>query len=337
MAGATVLMAIGNCGSICPVFAAEIESGEKVYKSTLRSTVWVVVPQGNGKASSGTGSLVDVKRRLVLTNYHVVRERDEVRVFFPIMNKNGKVVAERQAYLDSGARIKGTVIAKEPKHDLALIRLDMVPNDARAIPLAGDSPSPGQRLHSIGNPGASGALFLYTQGNVRQVYQKKFIAADGKGDNGFTIDAQIVETQSPVNAGDSGGPVVNDRGELVAVTQGHLNDTQARLVSIFIDVSEVRKLMAKTLKIALPPPTVVKADTPLENTKEENPEDPAAKAEKEASRKLKFAKQFIEDAQVPGQEKFLTNARKHLNEIIETYPKTKAAAEAKELLAKIKK
>src|SRR5262249_14668861 len=157
------------------------------------------------------------------------KDRDEALVYFPIIQKSGKVVAEREAYTSSAGKIRGKTVAKEPKQDLALIQLESVPHDAKAILLASDSPSPGQRLHSIGNPGASGALFVYTQGTVRQVYQKKFQAADKSGDNGFTVDAQIVETQSPVNAGDSGGPVVNDRGELVAVTQGHLNDAQARL------------------------------------------------------------------------------------------------------------
>jgi len=338
LTGAVLLLAIAQCGPGGPLLAADPEGGEKVYKNTLRSTVWVVVPHGNGRAGTGTGSLVDVKKRFILTNYHVVRERDDALIYFPIINKNGKVVAERETYRTSGAGIKGKVVAREPKHDLALIVLDAVPPDARPIPLAADSPGPGQRVHSIGNYGASGALFNYNTGNVRQVYQKKFMAADGKGENAFAVDAKIVETDNPINPGDSGGPVVNDRGDLVAVTQGHLNDAQARGVSILIDVTEVRKFLAsKGSKITAPPAVIAtKSDTPMEKPTE-TAEDAAAKAEKEANVKLRLAKQFIEDARAPGQEKFRENARKRLNEIIETYPKTKAAAEAKELLEKLKK
>ena len=36
-------------------------------------------------------------------------------------------------------------------------------------------------------------------------------------ENGQTVEAMFLETQKPVNPGDSGGPTVNDRGELVAV------------------------------------------------------------------------------------------------------------------------
>jgi S1-C subfamily serine protease len=57
----------------------------------------------------------------------------------------------------------------------------------------------------------------------------------------FTINCRIVETDSPINPGDSGGPVVNDRGEVIAVVSGW--DTRVRNVTWTIDVSEVRGLV----------------------------------------------------------------------------------------------
>ena len=52
----------------------------------------------------------------------------------------------------------------------------------------------------------------------------------------------MVETDSPTNPGDSGGPLLNAKGELVGVTQG--GALNAQLVSTFIDVSEVKQLLA---------------------------------------------------------------------------------------------
>src|SRR5207249_1567090 len=155
----------------------QADGSEKIYQKTLKSTVWVVVPVGKDgnklKVKSGTGSLIDANRRLILTNYHVVEGSDkEVFVLFPTYEK--------------------------------------------------------------GKPGA-----------VRQVYRKQFSTSGKDGKDSFKVDARVVETQSPVNSGDSGGPVVNDQGELVAVVQGHAPDAQARLVSYFIDVSEVKALMAE--------------------------------------------------------------------------------------------
>ena len=312
--------------------AQQVESGEKIYQRALKSTVWVIVPQGQGGlVASGTGSLVSLKKRLILTNYHVVGTKDAAMVFFPIYLKNGEVVSDRKTYLKGKSGIPGKVIVRDSKKDLALIQLEAVPKGAQELYPAPKSPSPGQRLHSIGNPGASDALWAYTQGTVRQVYSKKWSI---RGNDGFEIDAKIVETQSPVNQGDSGGPVLNDRGELVAVTQGHVNDNQARLVSIFIDVSEVRSLLASkgVVKLReLPPAVVEKSETEAtaDKTTTKPDDDKTTKTEKEAAHKLKLAKMLVDDGL---QEK----ARTRLKELVDAYPKTKAAEEAKELLGKLK-
>jgi S1-C subfamily serine protease len=314
-----------------PVRAADGEGGEKVYQRALLSTVWVLIPVGNGKATTGTGSLINVPRKLVLTNYHVVGEKENAFVFFPVIKREkGKtrVVAERDAYLKGGARVPGKVVARDSKRDLALIQLEALPEGARALPLAQDGPDPGQRLHSIGNPGASDALWVYTSGTVRQVYRKHFHTGSRRGEDGFEVDARVVETQSPVNSGDSGGPVLSDRGELVAVTQGHIPDAQARLVSIFIDVSEVHALL-KSKGWARPTATVKETtEKPKEvETTADRTEDAAVIAEHDATRKLKLAKSLAEDGLVE-------KARVRYQEIIDKFPKTKAAAEARELLAK---
>jgi S1-C subfamily serine protease len=308
------------------------DSGERIYDRTLHSTVWIIMPVSTTRARTGSGSLIDVNRRLILTNYHVVGDDDTGLVSFPIF-QGGKLVAERDAYRAPGRRIPAKVVARDPKRDLAVLQLEgPVPLEAKPIKLAKDSPGPGQRVHSIGNPGASGALWVYTEGSVRQVYRRKGRTTDKEGGSSFEIDARIVETQSPVNQGDSGGPVVNDKGELVAVVQGHVPDAQARSVSIFIDVSEVRDLLVSKHFAKAPlkepeKPTDVQPTSQEEKVKTE--EDSAAKKEREAARQLKYVKLFIED----GKKEL---ARKHCSDIIEKYPDTKAAKEAKDLLDKIK-
>jgi S1-C subfamily serine protease len=309
------------------------DSAEKIYDRTLHSTVWVLQPLGQGKARTGSGSLIDGHRRLILTNYHVVGDKDTAIVYFPMYEK-GKLVAEKQLYMRQGHAIPGKVIVKDPKRDLALIQLEgSIPSEARSLKLSKDSPSPGQRVHSVGNPGASGALWIYTPGSVRQVYHHRFRAADQNGGEVFDVDAKIVETAAGVNQGDSGGPVVNDKGELVAVVQGHLDEAKARSYSIFIDVSEVWALLANKRLAKLPPPA--SEDKPKEvepasgNTKTKPDEDSLAKKERDAARQLRYVKTFAAE----GKNDL---ARSHCHEIIEKYPDTKAAKEAKELLEKLK-
>jgi S1-C subfamily serine protease len=257
---------------------------------------------------------------------------------FPIFNKN-ELVAEKETYqnlvLRGGAGLAGKVIAKEPKADLALIQLDRLPQGTTALALAANGVGPGDDVHSIGNPAASGALWAYTRGSVKAVYRKNFRTSGRDGEGAFEIDARVVETSSPVNAGDSGGPVVNSNGELVAITQGHLADEAARSISYFIDLSEIKAfLKAKGHGRVVTQPAAISASaTEAKAEDKASAKDPAVdkaeKAEKEAASKLTLVQLLIKDHP--------DRARDRLEEIVKNYPDTKAAQEAKELLAKLKK
>lgn len=229
--------------------APTTEVGVRVYRQVLPSTVWVHSERGGGKLATGSGSLIDKGRRLVLTNYHVVGDVKQATVFFPAF-EGKKPVPERKFYLDRSARlgIPGEVLETDKAADLALIRLDRIPEGAVEMPLATESPDPGQTVHSIGNPGKSGALWVYTPGKVRQVYSKTWKAKlDEK--TVHTFQSKVIETDSPTNPGDSGGPLVNDKGELVGVTEGGAADAQS--LSLFVDLSEVKKLLARRSVTAL--------------------------------------------------------------------------------------
>jgi S1-C subfamily serine protease len=323
----TILVLAGGVSLVTEPVRGQADSGEKIYKQTLKSAVWLITAKGTGKSLSvatGTGSVVDVKRHLILTNYHVIGDDDKVRALFPVLQK-GKLIAERDFYyeqLKNKKYFSGKVVAKDKKRDLALIQLEGLPEGVMAMRLARDSVGPGQRVHSVGNPGGSGALWVYTSGTVRQVYRKQWKAQSG--DEVLDLDAQIVETQSPTNPGDSGGPLVNDRGELVAVTQG--GSVKGQLLSLFIEVSEVKGLLASKglVKLPPPPPSTEKPD-PTVTT--EKPPDDLAKQEQLAGSKLKLAKALQENGK-------LDKARERYEEIIANYPKTKAAEEAKRLLGK---
>jgi hypothetical protein len=89
-------------------------------------------------------------------------------------------------------------------------------------------------VHSIGNPGASDALWVYTAGQVRAVYHRQLTF-----DDGMVVDANVVETTSPVNPGDSGGPVLNDQGQLIALVQS----TGANDLSVCVDVRELSSFL----------------------------------------------------------------------------------------------
>ena len=216
--------------------------GANIYERLLKSTVMVLRKDETGtRATRGTGSLVHREQRLILTNYHVVGDASEVFVTFPVYER-GKLIVASKTYLErfrNNEFLHAKVLRVHKEQDVALVQLDKLPAGVPALRLAARSARPGEVVHSIGNPGASEAAWLYTKGEVRQVSHKKW---DARGtDHVMTFDADVLETTSPTNPGDSGGPLVDDFVRLVGVTQGA--NTAARGVSLFIDISEVRKLL----------------------------------------------------------------------------------------------
>jgi S1-C subfamily serine protease len=272
--------------------------GAKVYKKAVPSVVWIHSKRDAGLAT-GSGSLIDKDRRLVLTNYHVVLDNPAAKVFFPHF-RDGQPVAEKDYYRDRAKRlaIDARVLAVDKKADLAIIRLDSIPDGTEAIPLAAASPDPGETVHSIGSAGKSDALFGYVKGSVRQVYKKEW-RAELAPRKIATFEAKVVETDSATNPGDSGGPLLNAAGELVGVTEG--GALNAQLLSTFVDVSEVKQLLGSRA------------------VKEVKADKPAAKKERTTPTVSDEAKLFSDEAVKAANEALAELFKGDLDVMIETH------------------
>jgi S1-C subfamily serine protease len=318
---------------------------ESVYKKGLRSTVWIVQPVGGNRMRTGSGSLIDAQQKLILTNYHVVGDDDKAFILFPIIDKAGKLTPERDTYLrllQSNGAIEGKVIGRDMRRDLALIQLQVksLPVGTPAVRIAKDSPGPSDKVHSIGSPGISAGLFNYTDGSVKTVAQKSWRAQRMPNDPmPLELSAKVIETSSATNKGDSGGPLFNDKCELVGVTQGMSVGAEGeRSVSYFIDVSEVKFMLDTLVKAKKIRPVkaavVASADTPTTDkpmtTSNTQPMTDSAKQEELASSKLILAQELEKGGK-------LDRALERYRDIVKQYPKTQAAAEAQKLLDKHKK
>jgi hypothetical protein len=309
------LLLIPTVAALAPAVPAQ-DAGSSVYKNAVGSVVWIHSIRSDGGKAYGTGSVIDREKRLVVTNYHVVEDEPAARVFFPD-SPNGELKAEKQYYIDRANRlaIRGRVVAKNATTDLAIIQIDKVPDGVKAIQLADTSPVPGQSVHSIGNAGKSGALWGYVPGKVRNVYKHKWQAQVGR--RTLRFEAQVVETDSATNRGDSGGPLLNDNGKLVGVTEGAAVDAQ--LVSTFVDVSEVKRLLAS-------------ADLRLtDDKKDEKKPDPPATAKRDkalpvADKAKLFSEGAVKKAQTQIDELF---AKHKIDVLVETHPAVPEADKAK--------
>jgi V8-like Glu-specific endopeptidase len=339
-----LLASITSLTVLAPAQGADALTGEEIYKRALKSTAWIVVPQTDG-VIMGSGSLIDVKQRLVLTNYHVVMEmKDSMFVSFPMYDNKNKLISERKVYFENlrnNGAIPAKVLAVDKLKDLAVIQLTKLPKGVEAVRLAQDGPGTAAQVHSVGCPGASEALWIYSPGEVRSSYNKKWTAKGG--DVILNLEAKIIETTSPTSSGDSGGPLFNKFGEQVGVTQG--GDAKASSYSYFIDISEVRGLL-KTNKINISTPVssndVYGGPTKKDSTDTPPTEEPKTEAktpavpktnpaadEKAADSKLSLVKTLIDQ----GKKEV---AVQRLEDLIKAYPNTQAAKEAKDLLKKLK-
>ena len=144
-------------------------------------------------SGSGTGFLVDSNGTIV-TNAHVVGDGDQVQVRFN----------------DKGEYHEGRVLSLDASTDLAAVKVD--PSDAQGIrPLEladSDDAQVGDTVIAIGYP--LGLDRTATSGIVSGLERQI------QSPNGFSID-KVIQTDAAVNPGNSGGPLLNDKGQVIGV------------------------------------------------------------------------------------------------------------------------
>lgn len=215
---------------------AEPISGRDAYRQVLPSVAWVQA----GREGRGTGWVADVEKKWLVTNHHAVGDAKSVEVMFPQFD-DGQLITDREAYQVNFRKwkIDGRVVRRSPERDLALIELSSLPPSAKALPLAGAAAGPGDAVRLIGNRGDLDQMWGHVAGVVRQSFRS--VAGYRWRTMRLAKDARLLVLQLPINEGDSGGPVVNGRGELVGVAAAILWPAQRSAAAI--DVSEVRAFL----------------------------------------------------------------------------------------------
>ena len=145
------------------------------------------------RTSSGGGSGVFVDSRgYLITNHHVVSGQSDVQV---VTYKRGTFA--------------GKVVGSDPTHDIAVVKVDAdVPSTK-----FGDSGNieVGHKVVALGSPG--GLDFTASEGIISARRQ------DSRGVEYFQMDV-------PVNPGNSGGPIISNRGRIVGVTQSKISELE---------------------------------------------------------------------------------------------------------------
>jgi S1-C subfamily serine protease len=164
------------------------------------------------RSGSGVGSgFVVSKEGLVVTNYHVIE------------GATGAVVRFRDGAL---SEVKGTLFI-DPERDIAVIEINVAPlGDVPVLAIAPKLPRKGDRVVALGAP--KGLSFSVTEGMISGVRKGSDLVRDLGVQSGLEDDlpGTWIQTTTPISPGNSGGPLVNLRGEVVGANTFMLREAQ---------------------------------------------------------------------------------------------------------------
>jgi S1-C subfamily serine protease len=148
-------------------------------------------PSQQQQQSLGSGFVID-KTGHIVTNYHVVQGAKKINVSF-----------------SNGASTKATIVGVDPSSDIAVLKVGASSRALTPLPLGNsDEMRVGDPVVAIGNP--FGLDRTVTAGIVSAI--QRAITAP----NGYTID-HVIQTDAAINHGNSGGPLLNRRGQVIGV------------------------------------------------------------------------------------------------------------------------
>jgi len=170
----------------------------------------------------GSGVVID-RRGYVVTNWHVIRDMDDIHVQLA----DGRVTTPQ-------------IVGSDPDTELALLKIDLP--DLPTISLGrSDGLQVGEVVLAIGN--SLGLSQTVTMG---------IVSATGRGELGITQFEDFIQTDAAINVGNSGGALVNSRGELVGINTAVISAAPRDLtmpegIGFAIPVNLVRGVMQQLI------------------------------------------------------------------------------------------
>lgn len=157
---------------------------QEIYQKAIRSVVSIV-----GDQSTGTGIVFD-SRGYILTNYHVVADNAAIEV-----------------RLQDGSRYEAALVGKDQKSDLAVLKIEATGLQPAEF---GDSDAlqVGDVAVAIGDPLGEALRGTMTDGIISAINRN--VTVEGRV-------MTLIQTNAALNAGNSGGPLLNAAGQVVGI------------------------------------------------------------------------------------------------------------------------
>lgn len=200
----------------------------EVVRANRNATAMILSRQNGELSSSGSGFVIDAEQGLIVTNNHVAT--------------GGELSVQAEAARETP--VGATIVAAMPCDDLALIKIDdsTVKQKTRAVTFSSTPYEQGDPVVALGYPGSaeSGSEFgkdtlSATSGIVSKVEARYDVPLSG-----VPLLTSVVQHSAAVNPGNSGGPLFDDRGELIGVNTAIFGTAGGRAENESYAVSEKR-------------------------------------------------------------------------------------------------
>jgi serine peptidase DegS len=172
----------------------------------------------------GSGVVIDGRAGYVVTNWHVIRDADEIRVQLA----DGRVATPK-------------LVGTDPETELALLQIDLP-----SLPTISLGRSDGLQVGEV-------VLAIGNSLGLSQTVTMGIVSATGRGNLGVTVFEDFIQTDAAINVGNSGGALVNSRGELVGINTAVISAAPRDLtmpegIGFAIPVNLVRGVMEQLIK-----------------------------------------------------------------------------------------
>lgn len=218
-ASGTSIQLVGNQEEISPVIAI----AKKVMPSVVGIHTYGTYSYWgrqitNMELGSGSG-IIYSEDGYIITNYHVIKDATSVIV----------TLSDEQEY-------EAVIIGADEASDLAVLKV----NADRKLPAAefGDSSELeiGELVVAIGNP--LGYSNTVTDGIVSGLNRQL---------SDYTDEMTLIQTNAAINSGNSGGALVNSRGEVIGINSAKLVASNAEGMGFALSIDEVKPLVEQLI------------------------------------------------------------------------------------------
>ena len=208
---------------------------EEIYAANLGAAVGVngdVTTNAWGytvrNAVSGSGFVIssNATSSYIVTNYHVINNVQDIKVFFA-----------------NGDSYDATLVGGEQENDIAVLRVEQ--GNLQTVTLGdSDALNVGENVYAIGNP-LGELTFTFTGGYV-SAKDRSVTMSDGTVMN-------MLQTDTAINNGNSGGPQFNEYGQVIGIVSAKLSSSSSSEASVeglgfAIPINDVRDMITSIIE-----------------------------------------------------------------------------------------